>query len=70
MNSKKARAIRKSLENNGVDVKQVAYQKTMHKKWLHKPDGSIFMQLFTTKRVSGCGRNIYQQSKQNYLSAV
>lgn len=70
MNGKKARAIRKSLENNGVNVKQVAYEKTMHKKWLHKPDGSIFMQLFTTKRVEGCGRSIYQQSKQNVLSAV
>lgn len=70
MNGKKARAIRKSLENNGVNIKQVAYQKTMHAKRLYNPDGSVFMQLFTTKRVDGCGRSIYQQAKQNVLSAV
>lgn len=69
MNGKKARAIRKSLEINGIDVREVSYTKTMGKT-LYNPDGSVFTRLFNLKRTDGCGRSIYQQAKQNVLSAV
>lgn len=70
MNGKKSRAIRKSVENNGVDVTQVAYTNKMHDKRLYNPNGSVFMQLFTTKRIVSCGRSLYQQAKQNQKLAV
>lgn len=70
MNSKTARAIRKSLENNGVNVKQVAYQTKNFGRSVFNPDGSLFVRTVTTKRVDGCGRSIYQQAKRNVVSAV
>lgn len=65
MNGKKARAIRKNIEALGKNVREVAYTKTMHSKHLFKPDGSVFMQLFTTKRTTECGRSAYKQAKLN-----
>lgn len=65
MNGKKARAIRKNVEALGKNVREVAYAKTMHAKRLFNPDGSVFMQLFTTKRTEHCGRSMYKQAKLN-----
>lgn len=72
MNGKKARAIRKSVKNNGVDVKQVAYKNQMHNKFTRfdPKTGLGGKQLFTRKLVKTCGRSLYQQFKRNYLTAV